>query len=58
MIGNRNYELERVASDFYLIRKRGRTVKTFEGPDAYDDAVEYIQDCVEDDRVYAHFYAE
>jgi hypothetical protein len=41
----------------YKVWKSGKLVKTFAGPTSYDDAHEYTQDCVEDDRLYAHFYA-
>lgn len=44
------YYVQKVHGTEYKIWKRGKLVKTFNGVTAYDDAHEYVQDCVEDDR--------
>lgn len=41
----------------YKVWKGGKLQRTFTGPTSYDDAHEYAQDCVQDDRLYAHFEA-
>lgn len=52
------YQVQKVNDLEYKVWKKGKCIKTFYGANAYDDAHEYVQDCVEDDRLYAHFYAE
>lgn len=53
------YQIKEVQKlSHYEIYKSGKLIKTFTGHTSYDDAHEYTQDCVEDDRLYAHFYSE
>lgn len=45
-------------SGYWQVTRKGKVVKTFFGVTAKDDANDYARDCVEADRLYAHFYAE
>lgn len=52
------YQLKKINETHYEVWKKGKLIKSYKGVNAYDEATDYIQDCVEDDRIYAHFYAE
>lgn len=46
------------SSGYWQVTRKGKVVKRFFGEDAKDDANDYARECVDADRLYAHFYAE
>ena len=48
------YQVQEVVKlSHYRIWKKGKVIREFSGPGSYEDAHEYVQDLVEDDRWHA-----